>query len=479
MKTESFAGRQSIPFTALLLSAGVGAISVLFPSPLYYLAALFYVTLMVLFLLKQDWAIYSLLLASFCTALSVEIGSVTVRPDQAVAVAIVPSVFLLIISFRRPIVITGMDWLILLYLFCNVFSSLLNSPDRALSFQKCTLLAVTFLGYFLTTQLINTRRSLNRVLLIFLVVGVLEAMYGVASVLLYTQGIHIGGAHAPFGDLYGRGTFLEGNIFGSFQMMLALVLISLLFNQRLAERRALILISLPIVLAGLVVSFTRAAWIAFVIGLVTYMLVFQRHLFRRYVRQFPLILLLCMLIAILSYGYVMSRRMGSENFVDVYANRLTKVFDYKSQTSSLRLRVWVGSARLWLKNPVFGNGTDSIKVLAAGTTLPKFGEDHWIPNSMLLALHDTGLVGLLVFSAIQIAFLINMRAGIRKTTDPFYRSLMEGFFVAFIGVQFTYLFTNGFWLIFIWVFMGIGICCVRFAADTPIRALDQENANRD
>jgi hypothetical protein len=403
---------------------------------------------------------------------------VTLRPDQVIAIAIAPPLFLLLISGTRPLVRTRLDWLIFTYLFCNIFSSLLNSPDKAMSFQKCALLAVTFLGFFLTTQLID-RRRLNSVVLVFIVVGVLEALYSILSVFLLQKGIDIGGTHAPYGILYARGTFLEGNLFGSFQMMVALVLISFLFCRPLAEHRALILISLVSVFVALIVSYTRAAWIAFLIGFLTYIFLFQRQLILRHIRHFPIVLVLCMFIAILVYGFTMSRRTGSSNLVDVYAHRLTKIVDYRSETSSLRLRVWVGSVLFWLKNPVFGNGTDSIKVLAAGTTLPEFGDSHWIPNSMLLALHDTGLVGLTVFLAIQIAFLRYLRRAIRETTYPFYRSLLEGFFAAFVGVQFTYLFTNGFWLIFIWVFMGIGMACVRFAIVPPLKESDRTNADRD
>jgi hypothetical protein len=482
MKPGSVAEERPIALlvAVLSLSIAIGIVSALFHSPVHLLGAVLFFTLMVVLSLKQDWAIYTLLLASFCSAITLEAGPVTLRPDQIVAIAIAPPLLLLLISGSRPLIKTGLESLIIVYLFCNVFSSLLNSPDKAMSFQKCALLGVTSLGFFITTHLIDSRRLLNRVLVMFVVVGVLEALYSILSVLLLQKGINIGGTHAPYGDMYARGTFLEGNLFGSFQMMIALMLISFLFCRPLVEYRALILISLFTVLVALVVSYTRAAWIAFMIGLTTYVFLFQRHLILRYIRHVPLILIGCMLIAVLAYGFAMSRQSGSANLMDVYANRLTKIIDYKSETSSMRLRVWVGSILFWSKNPFFGNGTDSIKVLATGTSLPEFGEGYWIPNSMLLALHDTGLVGLTVFLAIQLVFLRHVWRAIRRTSYPFYRSVLEGFFVAFIGAHFTYLFTNGFWLIFIWVFMGIGMCCVRFASGpSPLKEMGQSNADRD
>jgi hypothetical protein len=481
MKRVSLAPETSLPLliAAILLCSTAGIVSALFHSPFYLLGVILFLALMIVLALKPDWAIYTLLLASFCSAISLEMGPVTLRPDQVIAIAILPPLFLLLISGTRPLVRTGLDWLIFAYLFCNIFSSLLNSPDKAMSFQKCVLLIVTSLGFFLTTHLIDSRRRLNRVLVVFIVVGVLEALYSILSFALIQKGIDMGGTHAPYGVLYARGTFLEGNLFGSFQMMIGLILMSILFCRSLAEHRVLIVISLFTVLVALILSYTRAAWIAFVLGLVAYVLLFQRQLILRYIRHLPLVLVLCMFIAVMAYGFAMSRRIGSSNLLGVYVHRLTKIVDYRSETSSLRLRVWVGSIRFWLRNPVFGNGTDSIKVLAADTTLPKLGEGHWIPNSILLALHDTGVVGLILFLGIQISFLSHLRRAIRETTFPFYRSIMEGFFAAFIGVQLTYLFTNGFWLIFIWVFMGIGMCCVRFAVSPPPKATDRIDADRN
>ena len=325
---------------ALFLCSGAGIVSALFSSPLYLLGAIVYLTLMVLLSLKPDWAMYVLLLASFCTAIALDVGPVTVRPDQIVAIAIAPSAFLFLVSGTRPVVTTGLDWLIVAYLFCNLLSSFLRSPDLNMSLQKCLLLAVTFLAYFLTTQLIQTRRILTKVLLLLIVVGVLEAIYGIISVVLFTKGIDIGGAHAPFEDLYARGTFLEGNIFGSFQMMIALLLISFLFQRHFRGSRGLILISLAIVLIALVMSFTRAAWIAFLIGFVSYIIFFQRPQLVRYVRHLPLILLACLVLFVFVYAFSASRKMSSGSLLDVYSARLARIADYRSGTGLKRVQVW-------------------------------------------------------------------------------------------------------------------------------------------
>lgn len=439
----------------ILLCAGIGLAAAIVPPTFLVVAAAAYLLTLVVFWIKPDWAIYALLLASFCTAITIETGRVTLRPDQLVTIAIAPSILLMLLAGKRP-VLTNLDFLILAYLFCNILSSLLNAPDLATSLQKCALLGVTFLAYFVTTHLLSRRSSVVKVIRLLIVVGLLEAIYGIVSVVLFTRGIQIGGAHAPFDDLYARGTFLEGNIFGSFEMIIALILLSFLFNNRFRATTGLILLSLVIVLVSLLMSFTRAAWIGFALGAIAYVLFFRRQWLQRLYYHLPLIVVACIVVAGIGYVISASLQIGSSNLFSSYLDKFRNLFEYKSGTGSLRLRVWVESLNFWTLHPFIGNGTDSIKALAVGTSMPKFGGDYWIPNSMLLALHDTGLIGFAVFCAIQILFLWNLRRAIKSTTNSYDRAVLEGFFISFIAVQFTYLFTNAFWLIFIWVFMGIG-----------------------
>jgi O-antigen ligase len=157
--------------------------------------------------------------------------------------------------------------------------------------------------------------------------------------------------------------------------------------------------------------------------------------------------------------------------MDIYIQRFQKILDYRTtHSSSSRVEVWQQSIRFWKRNPILGNGTDSIKSLAVGTTMPMFGTEYWIPNSMILALHDTGLIGLALFCAIQIAFLAKLWISLQRTNDPYYEAVLEGFFAAFIGAQVAYFFSNAFWLVFIWVFMAIGISCARIAINDSRRA---------
>ncbi|MCI0413128.1 O-antigen ligase family protein [bacterium] len=454
-----FAEKRFLYAIAILLSVFAGIAAVLVDRPMLLLSGSLYLLLLAVVLLRLHWGIYVLLIASMLSIIAVEVGPFTVRPDQLVTLILAMVLFVLVISGKRPLVTTSLDWFIISYLMLNVISSLAHAPDLRTSLQRCLMLTITMGAYFVGTQLIRTPKILSKVISLLIVFGVTEAIYGILSVILLSKGVNIGGAYITTGDIYATGTFLEGNIFGSFQMMIGLILLSFLFTENTGVGKGLILIALVLVLVASMMSFTRAAWLGFFLGSLSYLVFNRKKLFLLISKHLAPILIgfLCVLLA----GYFLSASItrGSMSLVDRYAERVQRILDYRSGTGSARVEAWRYSIHFWKQNPILGNGTDSIKVLASGSSMPVFGGDYWIPNSIILALHDTGVIGLLSFCAIQIVFLWNLRSAAKRASSPYHRALLEGFFAAFIGALFAYIFTNAFWLVFIWVFMAIGISC--------------------
>jgi O-antigen ligase len=462
MTTTSFTERRFYYF-AIAFACLTSAVAAISGSPWYSLAGVLCLSLSALLFIKPQWGIYFLILASASTVVSFEITRFTIRPEQIVTLILAAILLIFLLSGKRPAYTTILDLLIFAYLLINVISSLVHSPDVRTSLQKCVLLSVTFTAYFVSTQLITNQRILSRVIIFLLVLGFLEAIYGIISVALFTKGIDIGGAHAPYGDIYARGTFIEGNIFGSFEMMISLILMSFLLSRHFQRNKGIILLALVITLVASIMSFTRSAWLGFIAGALAYVCFLRRELIARTVKYIPIILVALFLLGGTAYSLSVSIKKGSVSLMDIYIQRFQKILDYRTtHSSSSRVEVWQQSIRFWKRNPILGNGTDS--------TMPMFGTEYWIPNSMILALHDTGLIGLALFCAIQIAFLAKLWISLQRTNDPYYEAVLEGFFAAFIGAQVAYFFSNAFWLVFIWVFMAIGISCARIAINDSRRA---------
>ena len=455
--------KKSVYLIAILLSGFAGMATVLLDRPVFLIWGSLCLLLLALLFIRSHWGIFVLLFVSMLSFIAVDVGPVTVRPDQVVTLILVIFLFVLVISGKRPVVTTSLDWVILSYLMLNVISSLVHAPDLKTSLQRCLMLAITFSAYFVSTQLIRTPKILSKVVLSLIVFGVLEAIYGIVSVFLLTKGVNIGGADVVSGDIYATGTFLEGNIFGSFQMMIGLLLMSFLFSGNFKDETGLLVVALVLVLVASLMSFTRAAWLGFLMGTLFYIILNRKKIFLRISIHLPAILAAFLFLLVVGFSVSASITRGSESMLDRYADRVNRILDYSSGTGSARVKAWKHSIHFWKRNPILGNGTDSIKVIAKGSSMPIFGGDYWIPNSMILALHDTGILGLLCFCLIQIVFLWTIRRATKETSSPYHQALLDGFFAAFVGVQFAYFFTNAFWLVFIWVFMAIGIACSRLA----------------
>jgi O-antigen ligase len=452
----------------ILLSAFSGFIAAWLNSPAILLALVLSLSFFLLLLYRLHWGIYVLLIASTLSTISIEVSVFTVRPDQVIALIIAVALLIYLISGKGPLIVTSLDWLILLYLVINISASAIHSPDVKTSLQRCLLLLITFSAYFVSTQVIRSSSILSRVIVLLVAVGVLQAIYGIASVYLISKGFQVGGAYFVYDDIYAKGTFLEGNIFGSFEMLIALLLTSYLISGHFKYGKRFLLIALVIVLVACLMSFTRAVWLGFVIGSLCFVFFNWKGVLRR--AQKILIVALPVLLVIV--GLSIWIKLSSVPLLKMYGKRVENLLEYRTGTGSARLEAWKYSLQFWKRNPILGNGTDSIKSTAKGTSMPRFGEDYWIPNSMILALHDTGVLGLVCFCAIQIVFLWNVIAARNRTSSPNQRAMLEGCFAAFIGIHVAYLFTNAFWLIFIWLFMAIGISACRL-----VRDIEREDAN--
>jgi hypothetical protein len=465
--------KKSFYLIALLLSGLAGIAAAFVDRPLFLISGSLCLLVLALILIRPSWGIYVLLIVSMMSFIAVDVGPVTVRPDQVVTLILAVVLFLFVISGKRPAVTTPLDWLLIGYLMLNVLSSLVHAPDLKTSLQRCLMLAITTGAYFVGTQLIRTPKILSKLILLLLVFGVVEALYGILSVYLLTKGVNIGGAYVASNDIYATGTFLEGNIFGSFQMMIALILMSFLFSGSFRIEKIWLLVALVVVLIASLMSFTRAAWLGFMMGSFSYVVFNRKKILLRVSKHLSVILAGVLFLFIAGYSVSAFISRGSVSLLDRYSERVNRILDYKSGTGSARVEAWKHSIHFWKRNPMLGNGTDSIKVVAKGSKMPIFGGDFWIPSSLILVLHDTGIVGLVCFCAIQIVFLWTVRKASKRATNPYDQALLEGFFAAFVGVQFAYFFTNAFWLVFIWVFMAIGISCARLtpsiSADTSFK----------
>ena len=292
------------------------------------------------------------------------------------------------------------ELLLLAWLAIGLLSSLLASPDRRLSLKVLALIAICSLGFFLPRRIFGTARERDEfevVLRWLLIAFATESAYGTFAYLLHLFGPTISiGPNPATGHLAAYGTLWEQNVFGTFA---AAGGVAWVYLGPTRFKRAWV--GLALCVGGLVDSLTRAAWLAAAIAAVEGLAVpgLRRRL------NVPMVgtgllggLLLAISVVVAdvigSYTVPVSGAAPPKHSLLFAIFNMTDFIGRLNQTSP----VW---SDIHGANLLIGRGTASFEALhiAAGA------REH-IATLPLLVLNDTGVVGLVVFTAFILAIAL-------------------------------------------------------------------------
>src|SRR5262249_49851823 len=154
-----------------------------------------------------------------------------------------------------------------------------HSPARTYSLLQCGNLASVLVMYALLVNFLETREQASAFVRRTLWGAIVGSSIGIAAFVLASAGLDVGGAEVSrlaaerLTQAYGAyGVMLEPNIFGSFTgaaLVLAITLVAGLPRDGSATREIrLAWWAAGTAAVGLVLSFTRAAWLGALVGLV-------------------------------------------------------------------------------------------------------------------------------------------------------------------------------------------------------------------
>jgi O-antigen ligase len=389
------------------------------------------------------------------------LGPVDIRGEQVAALLGLGLVAYLVITRRggwnllRP---NLTEALLGVWLALNLVSSLTAAPDVNRSIKGVGLLLVSSLGLFLPRRLLDKARAaeqMDMTVKLLLVAFATAGAYGTGVWLAHVFGptISISAAGAT-GHLSAYGTLWEPNVLGA---MCAAGAVAWAWLGPRYFRFAWI--GIAACLAGTIVSFTRAAWLAAV--LVLAISLFGRVRQRDNLRHFGLGVAAAAVIALAAFGaeqvgeYYPTGPINPSGPVVRVPSRglwalLVNAVDVIGRVDQVRAVLSDVS-----HHPLLGNGTASY-----GELHQVNGRGEHIANLELNVLNDTGVIGLLAFLAFVFALAY---AAWRHRRDP----IVAGLGMATLVVAITNSATQTSELMISWLMLGLLLMAIDAAESTP------------
>ncbi|MCY1275672.1 hypothetical protein D9M68_268250 [compost metagenome] len=348
----------------------------------------------------------------------------TFTPERILAAPLFIISLLLVIAERRKIKTSRTSLILLAWLAIALFSSLASKVSgwsAKMYIVQITAASFYFLILWLNPDPVRIFNSKPFFLIAWFMGPTLSVVY-----LVYISGIPTPDFVAHWfqegsGGTRIRATITEANLFGVFVSLLTLIVLS---KKKIGK---LWWWTLLLGLHGsLILSFSRIPWAAYIASLfIYYSILNPRSYTLRRAMNLSLTSLLTLSAAI-SIGLIIFSEFGDNEIIG------------RTHSANARFIMWGLAANSIIEHPLLGNGIYSFSELysfAPELVGSDTSRSAWISNIFIAILHDTGIVGLILF--FHFLFTI-IRIGVQrvralatsKTADP-YRTRIGAALTAF------------------------------------------------
>lgn len=363
-------------------------------------------------------------------------------------------------------------------------ASVLNAPDPAESLRHTVMVALVTSAAWLAYGLVDTRRGLSQASALLIGLACLEAMLTFLVLAVARSWVPPGAQIGAGGIAVPTGTLWEPNFLGSYLAAGAVLTLATLVAE-VSRRRAMILACcLSLMLAALGLSLARGAWLGLAVGAVV---MFLAYILCRVPRRAPRIdnrpagrqgrnIVLALGAGAAAFLFLVG--LAPLMFPGTGSMLLTRlnVSAYDPQADpSVRARMdslqdaWPGIEQ----HPILGNGAGSF---AVGHRDSK-GNPGWLANLESHVLYDSGLIGLvcwlagiggLIWAAGRVLLRSNETAEFQWTT--------LGLLGALAALLMAFQVTEGSWLAFPWVYVGLLARAGSMEARSTVPAVTENQA---
>lgn len=253
-----------------------------------------------------------------------------------------------------------------------------------------------------------------------------------------------------------EGTAFDSHSFGLLFAMTLPMFLAIAVNRRIpAPYRYMSLAAAAIGLCGLIVSFSRASWLAFAVAVIVLAVCVARWKEWR-------VLIGSAVVGILLGGIVM---LPFARYIKM------RIFDAPSDIMSARVETLWTSYDLWRESPWTGVGANSY-MAALESRLGMFsGDPFFIPphNMLLFVLAELGPLGIVTLLGLSISFGRRAWKVVAQSDDPMLRAIAAGVLAAIVALHVEgitdpiYVTTVAYYLL--WFQIGLGAAVFRLARE--------------
>ncbi len=343
------------------------------------------------------------------------------------------------------------DFFLLAYVGMNFLTSALTSPEPQLTLRWAALNAIVISPYFLLRFLVTDQRKLQRAFDILLWIGAAESAYGILCFLSNHFWQTSFGVDA---DQYGAipgvyGTQYEANLFGSYTACCAIMFLACFM---LKPRRALYGFGLAVTMLGTIISLARSVFLAFPVAALFVVWIALRKGQLQLRKLFPM-----------AVGVVLILLVASPFILGFVRERFSTVdpAELASDSTTLTRIVQIAAAVQDVQtHPILGTGTASFQLFfdwndyIPGMRAENDDPGGWVSNTPVRILHDTGVVGLIIF----IGFLGSLAAAVYKAgrvAGPQTKVVLIALSAGLLLYAITFQATEATILAFTWVHLGL------------------------
>ncbi len=339
--------------------------------------------------------------------------------------------------------------------------SIFQGDDRVLSSY---FFAITFLGILAFWLIKNSKLEIKQIIIVFTIAASIQGIFALSQFIL--QGSFSNkwlgleehkawqGGTAVIEDVNGRwlrayGSFSHPNILGGYLFLSSILTLGgYLFFSKNKKEKIFFLVSLMIIFVGLIVSFSRSAWLAFVS---TNILLFLYFLFKKnfkYCKRIILVLSGLLLIFFLIFFCYQS----------LFISRIKTQSRLEKKSISERVELVNESKEIIKKNWLFGVGVGNYTLVSYKNDSEKrpIWQHQPVHNIYLLMWSELGILGLLSFVFLMFIVIFKFLNFLRFTKnyfEIFALTSLCGLLV--IGLFDHWIYSFYFGIITFWILFGL------------------------